>query len=390
MQKLFPLYLLLLITFLSGCGEHKKSSQNSLYNQIPDLSKNTDSSIQIQVIDTLCMDMSATSLLGEWIISKDEILFLDAKLVPIRKYTPEGVFKESLFAQGRGPHEFISPALCFIPVDTNYLYIDRNSYFFFLDSLYNKKSEMNLLVDLQKECDKQDLYKNPNPENASMYEMEIGDNQIVEFGEYLVFPITTEHIKYNGFFKKSGAEDFYKNSYTLLALNKQTLQHKTLFAKFPPAYHNRIIPNFKACNICCATDSTLFVSYQADSNIYLYNNKLELIGSFGKPVEIINKNYPQTNTLDEAEKNYKKHQKEYGYYSEIKQTQQYLFRNYIGSGGRLGLQIYKDYGLVYDSLLPYDVFEIIGFIEPYFYATIKRDLEEEKHSMIRFKITRNN
>lgn len=342
--------------------------------------------IQLSIIDTLIIDASNTSLSGEWIIIDSNLIYLDKHIVTIKKYNLNGELIDALFSRGRGPKEFLSPPICFTRLPHNkYLYIDRDSYFFILDTLFNKQLKINLIEKVAKSCNMEDLYNNPDPNNISMYEMSIRDNQFIVFGENIIFPITTEHIKYNGYYKKNNAINFYKQSFTLLTLDIHTLNPIHLFANFPPIYRDKIIPNFKECNIS-ANDSILFVSYQADPNIYLYNKQLELFGYFGKSADIINSNYPQTKTFEEAELNYKRHRQENGYYSEIKSIQKYLFRNYIGSGNKLGLQIYQDYGIVYDSLLPYDIFEMIGYIEPYFYAITKCDSENETYNIIRLKI----
>lgn len=371
--------------FLCGCSSPKIYSHTN-YEQAINLNFN-DTTISLSIFDTINIDATSTSLQGEWIIIDDKLIYLDKNLVSIRKYNRNGEFVEKVLNRGRGPQEFLNPPLCFLKLtNSNYLYITRDSDFYILDSVYNQKLKMNLIIKASENDNMSELYDHPNPNKISMYEMEIGDNQMVEFGDNIVFPITTEHIKYNGFYKENNAADFYKHSFTLLALNKNTFNYHKVFANFPSIYWNKMIPNFKSCSIC-ADDSVLFVSYQADPNIYTYNKNLELFGYFGKSSEMINTDlYPETTNFNDAEKNYKKHHKEYGYYSEIKQIQKYLFRSYHTTDGKNGLQIYYKYGLIHNSILPYDLFDMIGYIEPYFYAVTKCDIENERYSIIRFKI----
>lgn len=379
-MKRLIFFLLLIIS--CSC---RNFSTSSAFDNIEKIQGQADA-VKLEIVDTLVVNATSTSLSGEWLLPDSTLVFLDKAIVPIKRFTLTGEYQERFFRYGRGPEEFISPALSFHKLSPDsYLYVDRNSNLILLDSVFRRKKEINFLREIARDIDPEKLYRHPDPENPAMYELEVGDNQISVFGGKIICPVTTEHIRYNGYFKKSKAFDFYRRSYTLVALDTATLNFEQTFGNYPPVYHNRIIPNFKACHT--ATDGNLlYVSYEADPKIYVYDKQLALHGYFGEAVPGISSGFPSTNDLDEAERNYKMHRKTCGYYSKIKCADNYLFRRYQLPGERPGLQIYREGMLVCDTLPAYSTFDIIGYYPPYYYALAGTDLENETFSIITFQL----
>lgn len=341
---------------------------------------------ELEITDTIVINAASTSLDGEWLLMDSMLVFLDKAIVPIKKFSLTGEYRDRFFRYGRGPGEFSLPALFFQKIRPDaYFYIDRNSNLILMDSIFRRRKEVNFLREIAKDADMKKLYRHPDPKNTAMYELETGNNQILLFDGKIICPVTTEHIHYNGYFKKSKAYDFYRESYTLMALDTATLSCSKLFGLYPPMYHNKIIPNFKACHT--ATDGyLLYVSYEAAPGIYVYDKQLNLFGYFGEAVPGISSEYPSTNNLDEAESNFKKHRETYGYYSKIKCANNYLFRTYLLPGGKTGVQIYQEGVLVSDSLLPYPCFSFIGYYSPYYYALADVNLEDETFTLLTFKL----
>lgn len=345
--------------------------------------------LQLNVIDSILIDGGNLSLVGDWVTDGQDLFYRDNNIVSIKTFTPTGEIKQRLLERGRGPKELISPPIAFKVLNNRqFLYVDHNSCFYLFDSVLNLLKSFNFYQQgSQKDLKfKQSLYDRPNPNELLMYELSSNENQIEQFGGRIIFPITTEHIKYNGYYKNAQAKKFYKESFTLMAIKESDFTVDTIFAKFPSVYHKKILSNFKDCFIT-KSDSLLFVAYEADYKIYGFNHKLELISTFGIKTSGINSDYPERNTFEDAESHFKEDRLSHGYYSKISYINKYLFRTYHTKDNKLGVQIYSGSDLLYDRLLPFDICEMIGFISPYYYANVKCDIENEEYTIIKFQLT---
>jgi hypothetical protein len=344
--------------------------------------------LQLNLIDSILIDGGNMSLSGNWVTDGKDLFYRDNNIVSIKVFTPRGEIKQRLFTRGRGPKELISPPIALkVLNDREYLYVDHNSCFYLFDSVLNILKSFNFYQHgRQKDLIfKQRLYDNPDPKEILMYELSSNENQIEEFGGKIIFPITTEHIKYNGYYRNAEAKKFYRESFTLMAIKETDFTVDTIFAKFPSVYHKKILPNFKDCYIT-KSDSLLFVAYEADYKIYEFNLNLELLSAFGVKSQYINSDYPERNTFEDAESHYKEDRISHGYYSKISYINKYLFRIYHTKDNKLGMQIYSGSDLLYDRFLSYDICEMIGYISPYYYANIKCDIENEKYTIVKFQI----
>ncbi|MDD3035072.1 MAG: hypothetical protein PHT25_10815 [Bacteroidales bacterium] len=338
----------------------------------------------------MIVDARNLSLCGFWLTDGKHLYYEDNKIVTIKKFTPDGTECERYFSKGRGPEEMLRPPRAFKRFENgDFISIDIDSHFFYFDSLMNKKWAYNFYK-IGNKCGnefKQNLLNNPDPDEVLMYELSSYENQVELLGDNIIFPVTTEHIKYNGFYKESRAKEFYKDSYHLMALNKNTLK-KEIFGKFPPIYHKHIWSNFMDCHIT-KDDSLLYVSFEADYQIYLYNKDLKFVSSFGVKADNVDHTYPERNTFEEATDNYKKDRTTHGFYSNIYFINNYLFRIYHTKHNKIGMQVYSNQELIYDKIINYEIFEMIGYIEPYYYVNTKCDIDKEIYIITKLVITKN-
>ena len=385
-MKKIILYLLIILLYSCNINSYKNE-----YVNLKNLGSVTKSHISLSYSDTITIDARATSLQGIWSISNEHLYFADEHIVKVLIFDTLGCQNAKLFTKGRGPQEFISPALSFIQLESGkFFFSDKNQNLFILSNgpNYLKERESNIIkAGLPKMYTNDfinNLLEHPDPDNYAMYELCFQGNDFIEFYGNILFPVTTEHIKFNGYMQEYAA-DFYKRSYNIIAVDTADLSISNLFCKFPPIYDSKIIPNFKNCHL--ASDGTeLYVSFEADPNIYVYNNKYELIGYFGVIETAINTNFPQTTTVNEAEKLYKKHRNKYGYYGNLTYAGEYLFREFFTPEGEKGIQIYKDYTHVHTLLLNENKFTIIGYIYPHYYALTECNLNDETYQIVKFSI----
>lgn len=371
------LYIILVIILFSCKWQTKEQS----------LLINGKQQISINTVDSVIVDARNMSLSGFWITDGRYLYYKDNNIVTIKKYSPDGIECERYFSRGRGPEEMLRPPLAFKRFDNgDYIYIDYDSQFFYFDSLMNKKWTYNFykVGEQSGTVFRRNLYNNPDPNEVLMYELSSNENQVELLGDNIVFPVTTEHIKYNGFYKASRAKEFYKHSYHLMALNKNTLK-KEIFGKFPSIYHKHMWSNFMDCHIT-KDDSLLYVSFEADHKIYVYNKDLKLVSSFGGKAENIDSSYPERYTFEEATNNQKKDRETHGFYSSIYFINNYLFRIYHTKHNKIGMQVYLDRKLIYDRIMNNEIFEMIGYIKPYYYVNTKCDIDNEIYTITKLFI----
>ena len=341
---------------------------------------------QMLIVDSLTIDASTMSLDGWWGIYGDRLFYVDKQQVYVKYFDTTGSFIERKFARGRGPNELLGPPVFFgHTTEDEMIYIDGNWFFHRFNVDGEELYSHHFLDDIIfSNSDWQDLLQNPDPENVMMYEIEFQYRTFAFYRDWIIIPITTEHISYNGFDKMSHAKEFYKHSYTLGAFNRQTFFQERFFGHYPLVYRKKIIPNFMT-NCVAADEDYLYVSYEADPLLYAYNDRLELTFAFGFEGEGMKTNYPETSSVEQAMEQLKTQRKSYDYYGMIHYEFPYLFRNYT-SRGAIHFQVYENSNLVGDINTGRKEFQLIGYIAPYYYACIACDIDHEQYRIIRFHL----
>ena len=232
-------------------------------------------------LDTLLIDARATSLQGRWSIVNDQLCFADEHIVKVSFYDTVGAVQRFCFNTGRGPGEMLFPPLAFFSLSGgDYFYSDKNQNMFIVSSDFEVKKKINLIsATFPKNQTKEylnNLLLKPDPTVYHMYEACIQGQDYVEYTGKILFPVTTEHIKFNGILEQYAAE-FYKSAFNVMAIDTTEMEVEHLFCRYPPVYDKSCIPNFKGCHL--ATDGEyLYVNFEADYRIYIYNNQFEPVG----------------------------------------------------------------------------------------------------------------
>ena len=375
------------LSLVISCAE---PSINTEYENLKKLDGIEQSSVSIVYRDTVNIDARGTSLQGHWSVHGKQLSFADEHIVRVSMYDTLGHRLNSLFSQGRGPSEFLSPPLSFIQLSSGkYLYSDKNQNLYLLSSSeYIKEKHTNLIKaglparNVAKFMN--DLKTTPDPDNFAMYELCFQGYDFIEYNGNLLFPVTTEHVVFNGFMKKY-APDFYKKSFTVMAVDTGKFKIENVLCKFPPVYHEKVIPNFKDCHL--TTDGNLlYVCFEADPNIYVLNEKYDMLGYFGEAELEIKDDFIETFSFEEATRNFFKHRKLCGHYGNLSSFGDYVFREFFLPGNKKGIQIYRDYTLVHTLYPVKEDFTMIGYIFPYYYAVLECDIDNEIYRIIKFEL----
>lgn len=384
-------FILSYLVLLCATSCVQKTNIKEEYENLGKLGGVASEERNIIYVDTLKISSSETSLKGHWSIMDNKLCFADGYIVKVIMYDTLGNKLSSFFSRGRGPREFLSPPLSFFPLENgNYFYSDSDQFLYIVSPCpeFEKLTETNLLRAVLPLHNTEDhinnLLKNPDPEDYAMYEICLQSRDFIEYKGSVLFPVTTDHIKFNGY-ERAFSGNFYKYAYNIMSLDTSNLNINRLFCRYPVVYESKNIPNFKNCHM--STDGKyLYVGFEAEPNIYIYDENFEIIGYFGEPVSEINTDYPETSTYDQSCKLNKTHRMEHGYYSYVSHYGEFLFREYIVPGGAKGIQIYDGHNLVCSQLLKDSDFTVIGYIYPYYYAVMDCNLDNEEYSIVKFLI----
>ncbi len=189
----------------------------------------------------------------------------------------------------------------------------------------------------------------------------------------------------------SGKEYLEKTSNIMeIDLEKQSLGR--LFAKgFPESYSENTPTKVLRSTAYFDIDKNgnFYVTYEADSSIYVYNQANEEIARFGFAGRDMNLDYVAVSTLDDYRKNYRSENQKRGYYYwlEYDDVTGLVFRSYQKGEHEStdGLQIYRGHDLIADLDVP-KRFRVMGYIKPYYYSYVFADEDAEKLYLYRFTL----
>lgn len=187
-------------------------------------------------------------------------------------------------------------------------------------------------------------------------------------------------------------KEYLEKTFNILEIDmdKQALG-RLLVQGFPSSYaentSSKIILSSSYFDI--DVDGAIYVTYEADSCIYVYDKNNHITAKFGFAGKNMDTHYTSTPTLAEVKKNYRKERKQRGYYNwiEYDDVNGLLFRSYQkGKHAPVdGLQIYKNHNLIADVDVPKH-FKVMGYIEPYYYSYVIADEDNEKLYLYRFTL----
>ena len=343
--------------------------------------------------DTLRLDARFSSLEGRWYMGDSAIYFVDKYVVGVSEYDTCGNFVRSHIRQGRGPNEMTASAYssAFDTETGDCIIQDSNCSLYRFNSSFEKVSatEAPWFMSLDSAFTERDwkaLYNNPDPESPEMYEYNYVCRRMCAYDGTVVIPVTTEHIRYNGF---DGNRAYWRDSYIFISLTPEAIPGtRRLFGHYPPVYQKRPIPVFADYDFFLS-DSTLTVSFAADPAVYVMDYSGNVLCSFGAPEKGISMHYPSTRSFEEYERIYEESREEYGYYARLSSFGGYIFRSckLDGTDGGWVLQIYD--GKTYDLIgrVPVNAgFEVIGEYAGKFYAFQSVDADAEEFILLKFEI----
>lgn len=369
---------LFVISFI-GC----KDANTDFFPYQPNSHKETR--VSSITFDTLSIIPPVSSHLIESGIYNENIYIVDRHFCTVLTFSKDGEFLSKDLGKGGGPKE---TTIGRIATHTRF----KDGSFMLLG--YNMDHYL-----YSKDCDKKSSFTlNPSnnvseniEDNPYTYTHLYTDMVCRSFDNNVYFSVRAEHPELNHL---EHTTNFLSKSCNILEvdINKQSPTN-VLSKGYPDIYKKN--PNkyvvFSGINFDVDNKGNFYVSYEADSLIYLYDKNFKPIQSFGYAGRNMDCNYIPIADFADSRKNYRNERNTKGYYYwlEYEEETKTLFRTYKkgASESSDGLQIYKDKTLIADLDVPKNM-RIMGYIAPYYYSHVICDdeNENEKMTIYRFKL----
>ena len=361
------------------------NSMNMEYEGIPFLGSIEERNVRF-FADTLAVDASATSTDGEWFLHNGRLFFLDHNMVGIKEYDLEGNYLTHHIRRGRGPGENPAPFFCGVMETQGFTGFDQGWFIKQYDTEFELINSFRYEEDLKvKASTINRLLLRPDPENPLMYEMNLMSKKMVKRGARIILPIVTEHVRYNGYNKRSRAKRFWNESYIFMEIDSELKKTGHLFGHYPPVYHNSNIPAFSDYYFDLKNDS-LYVAFAADPNIYVFGRNNKLLFAFGYDALEQQAAYPETVSFEEYETRFRADRSEYGYYTGLLISGEYVFRTYKKQNNMgYGIQIYEGTKYIGEMHFKEEV-RLIDYSGGILYLALPPDIDKDEMIIVKTKI----
>lgn len=370
-------YLLTLCSLAVSC----RNKHNEI--NVVDVQSNKSIEHDSIEIETIVLDSINNSSYGSTSITDaGEIAFVDDNYCLVSLFDTVGNLKSQHLGLGSGPGETSIghiAAHAFLPKNKLVLFGYNLDFHSFCDYKIDNIFILDRVLKGTAMCDNSEAYTN-----------QYGDMVCRAYNDKLYFNIYSDHPDFNYL---DQTKDYLDNCYHIWEIDLKKHCDTRLLAKGYPATY-KAAPNkyliFCGCNFDIDNNGNFYLSYEADSLIYVYNHEFEPIATYGFSGKDLNTDYMSISSFAQCRKNYQNERstKSYYFWTEYIDQTGLLFRSYKkASADADGLQIYRDGTLIGDVSVPKN-FKVIGYVAPYYYSAIIPSLEDEDTSLTiyRFKL----
>lgn len=381
-RPLLSFFVVLIV--LAGC---RNGNDYWEFDGLPYINSDAVVSHTVFDADTLLIDASSSSLSGRWMLEGKSLYYFDYNVVGLREYDSDGNFVARHIRSGRGPNEWVAPFVAADFLQDCFAGIDGNWFFTLYDSTYRKINDpYRMLSDRPfSNVDWGRLLVHPDPEEYNMYEFNFSSRGMRHFGDTVIVPIVTDHIRYNGYMKGPSSRKFWKHSYTFMTVDVLNAKTGRIFGHYPPVYHERNIPGFSKYSFDVAGDSLMIVSFAADSSMLVYGKDLQPAFRFGRSAEGFRYEFPQTSSPDEYSERRREFESSYSNYKDVKVCGDYVIRSCRIDGNRCALQIYENWKLK-EEIAMSEPASILGMNGGRVYLSLPPDIDRDIFRIVRIKI----
>jgi len=355
-------------------------SEPSVTNQ--ELAESGDFSVRL---DTVLLEPNQSSQIGSFYLKGDALFYVDKAYGLIEEFTVEGESKGIRKRELDGPEE-LQGVSELIPTKEGFIvrhdwsfYQYDSNWEFIGKSLFQSASTVSY----------DEMMDNPKGEYMEMYELLHYNPKTVQLPDgHLVIKLDVEHPIFNAFISR----EYYRESRVLGKVNLFNGMMVEMLGTRPDTYEEySFIPFHVMLDYHWTADNSIYVTYEADSMIYVYDRSWKLKETFGAAGIDINTDYLESQNLDVAfESKYFYHsRKNEGFYKDIfvDEENELVFRTYRqGSDSQdlldetynpLRMQIFREGKLLGDFSVP-GRFRILGKVGDSYVADGYFDEQNEK------------
>ena len=373
----FKIGTLILLTFLASC--HRQTTDETLFAKVENVQPTNE--VKNIEIETFPLDTIDSYYKGFMNICQNQILFIDEQLCYMFFFDENGKLINRKFGKGQGPSELMTSRI------DGYAQLEPSGFFFVGASNDCHLYDSELQIQKRYVIDKGKREGTANYETPWIYTLSYEHLAMKNYDKYLYYTVFSEYQDMNFI---NSPKSYFQNAHYLCKMNLETGNVEKMLGKYPPIYDEKEeLKQFSFVDFDMDANGNFYISFEGDSLIYMYDNDFYPIKTFGYAGENMKESKRVLSTFSQFQEYYEKDRKESGFYTQLKYIRDtnLLFRSYTKGDEEKtdGLQIYKDGVLQGDIEVPKS-FYVIGYIAPYYYATIDIDEKNEMIKMFRFKI----
>lgn len=354
-----------LITAMSCANQNDKN----LYSRIPRVktdNKVTDPSrLNLEEISLNFPDSTLSSGVSySGITPSGNIYYYDSYTCDMYEFKTDGALVGKSMGYGRGPQEsLVRHCDCFAMSDEGEIALLGSSLDF---EYFSKDHKVANRFWISVEGDR------TSPDDYLTYGEQLHDNVARLHEGKMYHGLSSDNPAFSYFFTN---DEYIKASYRIGVIDMTTGEALPPIIKgFPEIYESDPFKYtfFDGTAFDFDKDGNLYLGFQADSMIYVFNMDLKPEKAFGKAGSDMDLSYYRIQTMDDT-KYFEPNVTTKGFYSWIEYIDEtgICFRSYKkGSQSQYdGLQIYKDGRLTVDAEVPKG-FKVTGYSAPYYYSQV--------------------
>ena len=355
-----------------SCNETRK--QPNIINEIPDIK------IESLELDSVYCESIDASYVGSLHWYNDTLFYVDEKFCSVFAFNSDGTLVNRFLNQGSGPNEVATASI------VGYCHLKDGGHLFLGPSndcyIFNQKQEKTNFFVISKQSTKFDIsYDSPNCYTLSYPNLLLRNHNDVIYSN-----VYCEHPQLH---MLKSYDRYVENAHFLASIKMNGGLMDKVLGNYPVIYKNENTKQFSLVNFDIDEGGNFYVSFEADSLIYFYNDKFEPLYSFGYEGKDMDKSYSNLRSLRDFRNRHMEEREKYSYYTWIEyiDERKVLFRSYKKQfiSDVDGLQIYQNNTLIGDVNVPKG-FKVIGYSMPYFYGVVPIDEDNEIIKFYRFKI----
>jgi len=350
-----------------------------------------DSKVEISIrdlsVDTLYLDSVPSSYMLFSGVHEDYLYVLDRRLCQLYRFETSGKLRDKKLGIGHAKNEtdIIRPDLHAFLSDGSLFMNNANGDYYTYDADFIYKDRFRIHYNRRSDFTKswEELYPSP-------YSYIDTDGQCCRaYGHRVFYSVCLSLRNGNDYFGQT--ENYLRQAANIVEVDLDKRGFGRLLAVgYPDSYRERPLSKalFNKVRFDVADNGDFFVTYQADSLIYCYDETYRPVACFGVEGTGMDKEYREFATEKETYENAREEISSKGFYNWLEWVDEtgVLFRSYQkGDGADVdGLQIYRDGVLVGDVDVPKGL-RVAGYVAPYYYSYVMPDEEREVLYVYRFK-----